>query len=71
MACIREGLDVAVVRDGNGRHAPGIGALDDIFALRDTVHIAHLGVAVQLDALDRRIVRAGRPEGRDLHDPLY
>ena len=70
MARIREGLDVAVVRDGDGRHSPGIGAFYYVFALRDTVHITHFGVAVQLDPLDGCIIDSRSDKGRNLHDAL-
>ena len=40
-----------MVGDGNGRHPPLLCPLDNILYLRDAVHIAHLGVAVELHPL--------------------
>ena len=70
MSRIRKCLDVAVICDRDGGHAPGISPLYYIFALRDTVHIAHLGVAVQFNALDRRVIYSCRLERRNLHNAL-
>ena len=48
MVGIREALHHAVVRDGDGPMAPPVGPLHDVLGLRDTVEVAHLGMAVQL-----------------------
>ena len=70
MSGVRKSLNIAVIRDGNGRHAPGISPFDNILTLRDTVHITHLGMAVQLNAFYRGVVHSRRLKGRDLHDAL-
>ena len=56
MSRVGEGLDIAVVRDRDGGHAPLIGPLDQVLALGNPVHIAHLCVAVELDPFDGRII---------------
>ena len=50
---VREGLGHAVVRDGDGRVAPPDGLLDHLLRVRQGVHVAHLGVEVQLHPLFR------------------
>ena len=70
MSGVRKSLNIAVIRDGNGRHAPGISPFDNVLTLRDTVHITHLGMAVQLNAFYRGVVHSRRLKGRDLHDAL-
>ena len=56
MPGIREGLAHAVVGDGDGRMAPGHGLLDDAGGVGEGVHIAHLGMEVQLHPLLRIVV---------------
>ncbi len=51
MSRIRKGLNISVIRYGNGRHTPLEGSFYQILALGDAVHIAHLSVAVELDPL--------------------
>ena len=51
---VREGLGHAVVRDGDGGVAPPDGLLDHLLRVRQGVHVAHLGVEVQLHPLLRR-----------------
>ena len=70
MTGIRKSLDIAVIRDGNGGHPPLEGAFDQVFALRNAVHITHLGVAVELDTFYGGIVRTLFLKRRDLHDAL-
>ena len=53
MVRVRECLCHAVIRDSDRRMAPVMGALYDILHLGDSVHIAHLCMAVELHALDR------------------
>ncbi|CDC69074.1 unknown [Oscillibacter sp. CAG:155] len=48
---VREGLGHAVVRDGDGRVAPADGGLHRLLGIRQGVHVAHLGVQVQLHPL--------------------
>ena len=51
MVGVRKRLYIAVIGDGDGRHAPGVGPFYQVLAFRYAVHIAHLGVQVQLDPL--------------------
>ena len=53
MICVRKRLSYTVIRDSDRRMSPVVGALYDIFHLGDSVHIAHLCMAVELHALDR------------------
>ena len=53
---VREGLGHAVVRDGNGRVAPGDGPLHCVLGVGQGVHGGHTGVQVQLHPLLRGIV---------------
>ncbi len=50
---VGEGLGHAVVRDGDGGVAPADGLLDDLLGVRQGVHVAHLGVEVELHPLHR------------------
>ena len=68
MPGIREGLAHAVVGDGDGGMAPGNGLLDDAGGVGEGVHIAHLGVKMQLHPLLRIVVHPGRVG--DFHDIL-
>ena len=55
---VREGLYTAVVRHRDGGHSPFLGPLDDILHLGNAVHVAHLGMAVQLHPLLQTSVHA-------------
>ncbi len=55
MAGVGEGLDTAVVRDGDGGHPPFLCPFDDILHVGDSVHIAHLGVTVELYPLHQAV----------------
>ena len=68
MPGIREGLAHAVVGDGDGGMAPGNGLLDDAGGVGEGVHIAHLGVEMQLHPLLRIVVLSGLVG--DFHDIL-
>ena len=68
MVRIGEGLDVAVIGDCNGGHSPVVGALYEVPALRDTVHVAHLRVHVQLDALPVVVILPLCQERGNRHD---
>ena len=46
----REGLDDAVVGDGNGRMAPLLDGLDELFDRDQGVHVAHDRMQVEFDA---------------------
>ncbi len=65
MVGIREALHHAVVRDGDGPMAPPVGPLHDVLGLRDTVEVAHLGMAVQLHPF------MGGSVGADLDEIRY
>ena len=66
MVGVREGLHHAVVRDGDGRMAPLIGALHDVLHLGNAVHVAHLGMAVQLHPLAEAVILTAVGEIADL-----
>ena len=51
MQGVRKGLDAAVVRHGQGIHSPGLRPLQDGAHIGDAVHIAHLGMTVELHPL--------------------
>ena len=51
MICIREGLNYAVIGDGKGLMTPFFSCFNNVFDIRNTIHITHLGMAVQLDTL--------------------
>ena len=59
MIGIREGLHYPVMRDGNGRMTPFVSSFYNILGLGNTVHIAHLGVAVKLHSLSQAVIAAG------------
>ena len=63
---VREGLRHAVVRNGDGRVAPLIGPLHDVLHLGNPVHVAHLGMAVQLHPLAQAVILAAVGEVADL-----
>ena len=71
MVGVRERLDIAVIGNGDGRHAPGIGPFYQVFAFRYAVHIAHFGVQMQFDPLLFGGVPALLHKGRDGHDACY
>ena len=62
----RERLGHAVVCDGDGRMAPVMSALDDVFHLGNTVHIAHFRMAVQLYSFQRAQILSGNCKIPDL-----
>ena len=72
MVGVRECLDTAMVRNGHGRHAPLPGPSYDALYLGHAVHVAHLGMAVQLHpllqagihALAGKIIRLFNPHDR-------
>ena len=68
MICLGKGLNIAVVRNGDGRHAPLISLFYNIGAFRDAVHVAHLRVTVKLDPLYLGGVLAFCREIRYFHD---
>ena len=68
MVGVRERLDIAVIGNGDGRHAPGVGPFYQVFAFRYAVHIAHFGVQMQFDPLLFGGVPALLHKGRDGHD---
>ena len=73
--CVREGLDTAVVGDGNGLMPPGCRLLDGRFGAGKGIHIAHGGMQVQLHTLHAlcRIFPLGQltgHNGKGLQDSL-
>ena len=53
---LREGLQIAVIGDGDCLHAPALHLLDDILCTAHGVEIAHFRVTVQLYALLSRVI---------------
>ena len=51
-------LDTAVIRHCQRRHSPFLGAFDDIRHIRNTIHIAHLRMAVELNPLYQAVIIA-------------
>ena len=51
---IREGMDTAVVRNGNRPMSPGRSLLDGCFGIRQSIHITHGGMQMQLYPLHTR-----------------
>ena len=68
MVRIGKRLHDPVVGDGNRRMSPFIGSLHDILRLGNTVHIAHLRMAVKLHPLSDAPVLAGSRKVRDFFD---
>ena len=67
MIGIGERLCHAMIRDGNGRHAPFVCPFYNILRLGNTVHIAHLRMAVEFHPLaDAVILAAGAEIGNFL-----
>ena len=57
MVCLRKRLYHSMIRNSNGRMAPLIRTLYQYTGIRHTVHITHLGMAMQFYALFRIIVQ--------------
>ena len=68
MVCIRERLYIPMISDSDCFMSPFHGTFYDIFYLGNTIHIAHLGMAVKLDSLLRTGVHPHAPEIRYLFD---
>ena len=64
MIGVRERLHHAVVGNCNGRMSPFVGPFYDVLHLGHSVHIAHLGVTVQLHPFFRAFIAAGYGEIR-------
>ena len=56
MAGLREGLHASMVSNCQRFHSPLLGFFDDARHIGHTIHIAHLGMAMQLHALHRTVV---------------
>ena len=67
---LRKCLDDAVIRNRQGLHAEMIGLPHDGSRGRYRIHIRHLGMAVQLHSLDRRIVISLIADGSGSFDPV-
>ena len=70
MVGVRKSLHVPVIRDRDRGHPPGVRSFYQVLALGYAVHIAHLGMAVQLDPFDLRCILALFDHRRDAHDAL-
>ena len=71
VACLREGLHTAVVSDCQGLHPPLLGLFDDARHIRNTIHIAHLGMTVELHALHRTVIHTFAGEILCLFDAAH
>ena len=60
MVSIRERLYISMVRNCNCLMSPFHGAFDNILDIRNTIHIAHLGMAMQLHTLINARIHANR-----------
>ena len=69
-----EGLNHAVIRDRDTLVPPFESSLNKVTRIDDSVHIAHVRMCVELNALDRRVIHSFNPEigyflnARDLAD---
>ena len=68
MVGIREALHHAVVGNGNGGMSPFVSAFYNILGFGNTVHVAHLGMTVQLHSLFHTVVGTCRGKIRDFFD---
>ena len=68
MIGVRKCLHHPVIRNGDGFMAPVMGPSHNILYLRNSVHVAHLGVTVEFHPLLRRRVLPGLGKIRDLTD---
>ena len=66
MICIRERLYASMVCDGNSLVSPLLGTFDDILYICDTIHIAHLGMAVQLHTFLDTVIHSDCSKIRNL-----
>ena len=71
MACLREGLHTAMIRDSQSLHAPFLSLLDDARHIRNAIHIAHLGMTVELHALYRAVIHTLAGEILRLFDAAH
>ena len=71
MICIWERLTDTMIRDCYRRHSPFRGLFYDIRYLRNSIHIAHLGMAVKLHSLYIRIVHSLSCKIRYLFNPAH
>ena len=69
MVGIRECLHNTVIRNGDRRMSPFIGTLHNILSLGNTVHIAHLRMAVKLHPFSCTVITSGGGKVRDLLYP--
>ena len=70
MERIRVALNNSVIGKRYCPVSPGEGSLYDLLGLRNSVHIAHLGMDPEFHSLFARIVFSGCAEIIDLNDPL-
>ena len=67
MVGISKALYHTVIRDGNGGMSPLIGTFHNVLCLGNTVHIAHLGMAVQFHPLFHGSIH---PAGGKIRNPF-
>ena len=71
MVCLGKRLHASVVRQGQRRHAPGFCPFQKGRRVGHAVHIAHLGMTVQLHSLFIGVIHTRHREIRDLFDPCH
>ena len=71
MICIRERLYTSMVCDGDSLVSPLLGTFDDILYICDTIHIAHLGMTVQLHTFLDTVIHSDRSKIRNLLQANY
>ena len=71
MIRLRESLHHSVVGNGNGFMSPLIGSFDNGFRVGNSVHVAHLGMAVKFHSFLRAVVHTAVLKAGDLLDPYY
>ena len=70
MVCLRKGLYHTVIRDRNGRHSPPVRLFHKPGGVRDPVHVAHLGMTVQLHSFQSGVIKPSLAEIGGLQDSL-
>ena len=68
MCSIGEGLNITMIRDGNGTMSILCCLLNNICYIRNTIHIRHLGMTMQFYTLKYSVIASGRSPVTALHD---
>ena len=68
---LRECLDHSVIGNGNGLMSPLIGSFDNGFCIGNSVHVAHLSMAVKFYSFFRTVIHTAVLKAGDLLDPNH